>query len=730
MLATIVLLVFGASGFLQAQAPTGRISGTVTDEDSKESLAGVNVLVKGTVLGTATDRDGAFTISRLRPGTYQIEFSIVGYERRTVRAEVSAGGVTELDVALKSVPIQFDQIVVTATRREMSIEDVPVSVSTVSAEELAFRKIITLDEALRYVPGVNMMLDQVNIRGSSGYSRGVGSRVLLLFDGVPYLTGDTGEIIWEVIPVHQIDKIEVVKGAGSALYGSSALGGVINVITKDIPSEAMVRFKLYGAIYDKPGYDSWRWYDGMRGKAGAIVDVSNKTGPFGYMVSVARSIDDSYRSTDAFHRWSLFTKLQYDFSSTQRITLTGNVMNRQHENYFWWESLEKPLLVSPAQVNGRVRSNRGNVSLDYREFVSERFFYSVKGIYYGNAWKDDSAGVLINDSKSHLGHAEVQFTYQMAEDNFLTWGLTGALDQVRSNLFNDQTGSRFALYVQDEFGLASLATLTAGVRYDRGKVSGIDPAGRISPTIGASVAFAPEWTARASFGTGFRYPSIAELHIASPANVTGIAVVPNLALKPERSITAEIGVTGLAGSVGQLDAALFQTELKDLIEPTVFVEGEPYIQFRNVTRARIQGVETSLRSSLPDLGVGLTFGYTYVWAREIDSVGNEHPLKFRPRHLVTTGLTWSAGNVRAGLDYRYNSRIERVDENLSLIIPDGDERVAVHVVDLRLSYDFSHDGLPLRLGLDVTNLLNYYYVELTGNMAPLRTYLLSLEGSF
>jgi len=727
---TILLALAVSGALLNAQAPRGSVSGTVRDSLSKEPLVGVNVLVKGTVLGTATDQNGRYLIGELRPGAYQLEFSIVGYQRRAVRAEVRAESVSTVDVELVFTPIPYDQVVVTASRRAMSIEEVPVSVSTVTAADIAFRNTITLDEALRYVPGVNMVQDQVNIRGSSGYSRGVGSRVLLLFDGLPYLTGDTGEISWEVIPVHQIETIEVVKGAGSALYGSSALGGVINVITKEIPSTPSVRFRLYGGVYDQPGYEQWSWYDGMRGRAGANASVSNKTGPFGYLVSLGRSIDDSYRSTDAYHRWSAYTKLTYDFSTTQTIAVTGNLLNRQHENYFWWESLEKPLLVAPSQVNGRVRSNRGNVSLDYRESVSDRLLYTVKGIYYGNWWEDDSAGTMINRSSSALVHGEFQLTYQLAERNILTAGGTIGADRVRSNLFTDAEGSRFAVYAQDEFALSSIWRITAGLRYDHQRVTDSDPASRLSPTLAATVAVSSDWTMRASLGAGFRYPSIAELHIQSPANTLGVAVVPNFALRPERSVTAEIGAAGSLGSFGTLDAAVFQNEMRDLIEPTVFVSGDPYIQFRNVTRARIQGGEANLRTGLPGWAIGLNAGYTYVWAREIDSVGAELPLKFRPRHLLTSGIVWSPNAFQAGLEYRYISRVERIDENLARIIPDGDERVPIHAVDLRLSYDFSRLGPPLRLALDVTNLLNYYYVELSGNMAPLRSYLVSLEGSF
>ena len=115
----------------------------------------------------------------------------------------------------------------------------------IPSDEFSKKNISNLENALRYVPGVNMTEDQISIRGSSGYSRGAGSRVLLALDGIPFYTGDTGETIWEMIPTAVIKRVEIIKGAASSLYGSTAIGGVINVITNDIPKNPPTFFKVF-----------------------------------------------------------------------------------------------------------------------------------------------------------------------------------------------------------------------------------------------------------------------------------------------------------------------------------------------------------------------------------------------------------------------------------------------------------------------------------------------------
>jgi len=665
---------------------------------------------------------------------------MVGYERGIIAdLRVVAGSAADLMISLKERAIETATVVVTASRREQRLRDVPVSMATVSAADITQRNTVTLDEALRTVPGVHFMQDQVNIRGSSGYSRGVGSRVLLLLDGIPYLTGDTGEINWEAIPAQEVERVEIVKGAGSALYGSSALGGVINVLTKDIPEGTVVSFQAFGGLYGRPRYADWDWSDKLRSTSAATVGISQRFGPFSYLASLRRSADDSYRANDAFHRWSIYTKLRYDFSSTRSLTITGNLLLRHHGNFFWWRSLTEATRPADIQLNRSVLSHRGNVGLSFKEFLSESSFYTVKALYFGNFWKDDSAGHVDNVSASHTFHGEVQLTYQLAPRNILTVGLAGYYDRVTSNLFGKHPGVGLAAYAQEELAPLEGLQLTMGLRLDGERVSVLPAASRLSPKLSVLYRLTPTTNLRGSFGMGFRYPSIGELYVASSTNVSQLLILPNPQLRPESSITGDVGVTQEVGDNASAELSLFNNEFRDLIEAGVEFKTlrrtpsdtvpRPVATFENVTRARIQGWELGLNIEWVRRILATTVGYTYVWPRDLD---RNEVLKFRPRHLLTASAHATLWGLEAFLDFRYSSRVERIDDNLVQLAPilDGDQRVPIRVFDLRLFYPLSSIGLPLRAGFSVRNLFDYYYVELIGNLSPIRTFVVSLDGTF
>jgi iron complex outermembrane receptor protein len=709
--------------------------GIVFDAKTQEPLSGVNILLRGTVRGTTTDTHGKYLLGGIPAGTFDISFSLIGYTTQTIhQISFQPDTALHLDVPLAQAPIQTEQVVVTASRREQSLRDVPVSVSTVTSKMIADRLSVTLDDALRYVPGVNMMSDQVNIRGSTGYSRGVGSRVLILIDGLPYITGDTGEINWETFPMFQIDRIEVVKGAGSALYGSSALGGVINVITKEIGETPEIRFRLFSGMYDKPSYSGWNWYSTPRFNTGGFFSYSNRVGSFGYLISASRSVDDSYRVTDVYHRWGVYSKLNYNFSQSQSLTLTANIQWRKHGNYFWWKSLKEPTRPADAQLNGEVNSTRGNVSLAYKNILSDQFFYSLKAIYFGNFWQDDSAQQVNNTSAAHFTQLEAQATYTTSSAHFLTFGLAANYDRVNSNIFGSHPGVGAAFYVQDELMPFQSLKLTAGIRYDWQRVwkeifaspAATSPS-QFNPKIGLVYSPGPITTLRASYGEGFRYPSISELFTSVSTGVSQIKIVPNDNLKPERSVSFEIGGSQWLSERVFLDLALFQSDYYDLIEAGVNPNPPIEILFSNITRARIRGMELGIKTDW--FGRLLSTDFSYTYTDPVDLSDNS-VLKFRSRHLFYASLAANYRQWRTELNFRYVSRVEAIDENLVRLAPivDGDQRVACNVVDAGVTYNLINAGLPITVGLTVKNLTNYYYVELIGNLAPLRTYYLSVEG--
>ncbi len=713
------------------QTQTGELEGRVDDAETGQPLAGANVSVKGTFLGVVTDTAGLFRIRRITVGKHTAIFSMIGYETKTM-SDVLVSPERPLALSVHLVPqaVTTQQVVVTASRREQNSNEVPVSISTISANTLANRVTATLDDALRYVPGVNLMYDQVNIRGSSGYSRGVGTRVLLLFDGLPYLTGDTGEITWETIPVFQIDRIEVVKGAGSALYGSSALGGVINVITKDIPSKPEVGFRLFSGLYSKPGFLEWNWSDRPRFSSGGYVSYSDKAGSLGYLFSVSRSVDESFRENDVYHRWDLYLKSTYELSPVRNLTLVGNVMQRSHGNFFWWKSLREATRPADIQRDGDVTSSRGNLSLSYKEFVSEKFFYTVKGTYCGNFWRDDSSGRVNNVSASHYFYAETEGTYAFSASNTLTAGVAANYDKVTSNLFGTHPGVGVAFFAQDELSLTEEMKLTAGARFDWQRVSVLPAGSQLNPKLGLVYMLSEKTSLRASLGTGFRYPAISELFTSVNTGVSQLNIVPNPNLKPESSISYELGISQSVLDQVLLDAAVFQNDYTDLIEAGVDTTSNPLaIRFANVTRARIRGGELDLKVNLIDKVLKAEGGYTYIDSKDL-STGTV--LKFRPRHTLYGSLQLSLEHLTLVGDYRYLSRVEAIDENLVRFAPvaDGDQRVPIKVADLRAFYELSGEGVPIRLGLSVTNMFNYHYVELIGNLAPVRLVTFSIDGLF
>ncbi len=730
IVAAFVGIHFAMSTALMAQR-FGTIVGTVVNSEDDSPITGANVIVEGTVLGSASSANGRFMIIRVPEGKYNLLASRVGYQRN-VHADVvvKAADTSEVRVALTPLPIQSEAVVVTASKREQSLEEIPVSVSILDSKTIEERNSVTIDDALRYVPGVNLVQTQVNIRGMSGYSRGIGSRVLRLLDGLPLLTGDTGEINWETIPTSQVDRVEVVKGAGSALYGSSALGGVINVITKDIKEGPETRARAYTGVYDAPFYNEWRWSGKTRYLNGFTASYSNREGPRAILLSAGRANDDGYRENDFYHRWNAFGKLKYDFSPYENATFSLNFLRQNKGSFFWWKDLKQALRSDGDQSAFHITTTRWNTNVTYRKFVTENFFYTAKSVYFSNDLQNDSLGVLGSHSKAHTGLIELQANLVPSTSQTLTFGVVGNYDDIGSELYGGHADYGTAAYFQDEIRVEDRLRFTGGLRYDFQKVLGLEAASQVSPKLGIVYTPNSRTTIRASAGRGFRAPSIGEIYIS--AITYAALVVPNPSLKAEHSWSYEIGGSHLIADRFLLDGALFWSDFTDLIEAGVSFDvdrNQPVIKFQNVTRARIQGGELSLKSDWFRKLVHLEASYTYVWPKDLTE---NQILRFRPRHLFYTNASLNYKALSLGVDFRYISKVDRIDETLVLLaqIQEGRTRVPIKVVDARAALDLAKTGVPLILRFNVNNLFQYNYVELIGNVAPIRNYVFTVEAKF
>src|SRR5713101_8047146 len=210
----------------------GTVYGSVHDSAGRPIGFGMVVVVGTSVVARISQR-GDYRAPSVPVGSQELRTKVLGYESQTATVHLAPGDSVRIDFVLALSAVQMGPMVVTAAKRAQSLADVVPSVALMSDSDIAKRAVNTIDEAVDKAPGVQFLNGQVNIRGSTGYVQGLGSRVLLLVDGVPANQGDRGGISWDLLPVDDVERVEVVKGAGSALYGSSAFGGVVNLITRE-----------------------------------------------------------------------------------------------------------------------------------------------------------------------------------------------------------------------------------------------------------------------------------------------------------------------------------------------------------------------------------------------------------------------------------------------------------------------------------------------------------------
>jgi outer membrane receptor for ferrienterochelin and colicins len=524
----------------------------------------------------------------------------------------------------------------------------------------------------------------------------------------------------------QVDRIEVVKGASSALYGSNALGGVVNIITKPIPETPETIVRTYGGLYNKPAYDQWNWSDKSRFFNGQSFSHMRRVGDLGVSLFFSRQIDDGYRQNDYRRRYNFLMKTREDFSSSGSMTLTFGLAYQFMGQFLYWRSVDSALIPPLRHQSDNIKSTRYFLSGLYNTAFSDHVLFTVKAMGYHNDWGFQQSGdPERTESLSDGVRLEALATILPGWSQTLTCGVDGNIDLIGGGMFGDHRIGGLALFAQDEATLLRDVTLTLGARFDVQSVGLTGEGGQLNPK--AALLYRPvEGTAvRASYGEGFRVPSLPEAFVE--AGSTGLLAVPNKDLKPERSKSYEAGVSQSLGDIGSIDLAAFRSDIDNLIEPGLFAVGSDLqVQWRNVTRARVQGFETSFQARFFKGDVLCDLGYTYVYPEDLT---HDDILKYRPRHVLHGDVRGRFGWLSASADFRFVSRIERIDDELvdAGVIPDGDQRVPIYVTDIRLSADLSLTGIPLSVSLNVNNLFQHNYVELIGNVMPPRTYVLVLE---
>jgi iron complex outermembrane receptor protein len=712
MVSLFILLLIN-TGSISAQ--TYSITGSVVDSKSKP-IPGVNVVLINTNFGAATDENGNYEITDLPLGIYTIEFSAIGYEKiRREDISIENRSIT-LDVVLTEKIIISEEVLITAGKYEQKKSDLPVSAEIISGKEFTERNFSNLEDAIRYVPGITMTEDQVSIRGSSGYSRGTGSRALFAIDGLPFYTGDTGEIVWEMIPVTELQRVEIIKGAASSLYGSSAIGGVINGLTRDISDKPLTIVNGFYGIYDKPYYKEWDWSGERRPFNGLTLSHSNKFGNFGFNISFTRLEESSYKLDDDFKKYIGFLKTVYNFTPVSSLTFMANTFNKRAGQFLYWKDSRNALIPPDQNLGDRIETNRYLFGLIYKSLISDKLILNVKTSYYRNYFIDNET--LPNESTSNLYRGEVQLNSNLNNFIVLTGGVEGSFSKVISSLFGNPDAFGIGAYAVTDITFNFPLIASIGIRYDYSKLDSLNGSGAVSPKLGLNYKLFDEMILRSSLGTGFRAPTLSEAFTSTSTG--GITVKPNPKLKSEHNLTLEFGVNYILFNLLSLDLAVFQNEYYDMIEPGID-PADGLVFFSNVIRARIQGFEVSTIFNILPNQLSLSFNYTYMWARDLET---GKALRYRPRNIFYSSLDFRKWNFELGINFRYTSEIEEIDDELVDlgIVMDGDLRVPVYTSDVNLGYNLISMEIPINLYLNVKNIFNYNYVELIGNIRQIRNY--------
>ena len=667
----LLIIFLIVSGVLNVCAQDARIRGSISDTKTGEPLPYATVSVEGTSTGSVADAVGKYDLS-LSPGSRMVVFSYLGYAPVRQALILKAGEEKLLDILLapEENGMTWKPVVVTAGRFEQALEKTVTSIDILPLKQVESRVENNMESAIEQVPGVTVIDGQANIRGGSGFSYGAGTRVLVLVDDLPMMAGDANDVKWSFIPIEQMEQVEVLKGASSALFGSSALNGVIQMRTAMPGEKPQTQITSFTGIYDDPLDREKKWWSGYgRWINGTTIAHRQKKGALSIIAGMQTFTDNGYREGEEEERHRLNVHLRYNHPDVRGLT-TGIAVNSQRSQggtFLIWLNDTSGALQPATGTLSSYTSDR--VTIDpYVTYSPGKWIHKLRTRYFysGNSNNTDQG------SFSDFFYGEYLAQRRLFDKVNLTMGTTGSLTKARGDLYSRQTGNNIAVYAQGDGSFGKL-TYSMGARMETGSLSGSRLKEQFLFRSGANYELWKGGYLRSSYGQGFRFPSIAERYIRT--QVGNISIYPNDSLETERGWSAEAGFRQAIVTRkwrGFADVSYFITEYRDMMEFTFGKWGtlptDPFFglgfKSRNIGNTRITGTEITLAGDGKIGSTGLTIlaGYTYInpistnFDLRTDTLLNsstENILKYRFRHMFKMDTECSYGRFSAGITARY-----------------------------------------------------------------------------
>lgn len=729
-LVSFALMIFFIASDMQSQT----IAGRVADEQGQPlpgatiTIAPINKPYGPDRIGVVTSLDGVYSAdlrSMFGRGVL-ITCSFIGLEKKQLELTSLKDEAYSFDWSLAASAEVLDQVIISAGRFEQSAKKVTVSVDVLPARIIESRGTTSLETALEQSPGVSFVDGEPQIRSGSGFSYGAGSRVMMLVDDLPVLSGDAGRPTWGFLPLENIEQIEVIKGASSVLYGSAALSGVINIRTRYPDARPLTRISVQHGVFSTPQSAHAKTWDGFSQQSNLRFVHSQRAGKWDIVVAGNILGDDGFLSplvenqtdtaSSAYRPWKVDR-----YGAENRARVNANIRRREtgiagltyglntnwqrgeSQNTLIWESAPNRIYGSYEGATTHVNQTIGTVD-PYIEYNSPGGFRHA----FRNRWQ-----YLNNDNDneqsnaSHVFYSEYQFN-----GHGENWGLNGLnfsaglvhmLAFSNAELYSGGSSDgrnqarNVAAYLQVDQSLAERLNVSAGMRYEYFDVNG-SGIGKPVFRAGANYQIAEATYLRSSFGQGFRFPTIAERYIRTGLGT--MQIYPNEELNPEFATSAEVGFKqGLQFGrfKGFVDFALFRQDFKDYIEFTFGQWGPDDEQLPDLSNtfglgfksintgdSRVTGAEVSTAGRVETNRVRLDIlaGYTYTRPISLTPNKNYNPdptgtettyyntsydttnliLKYRSPHLVRIDVQATGAKWFGGVSVRYQSKLQNFDE--------------------------------------------------------------------
>lgn len=510
-----LLIAFTCHGMAFGQ--TGTIRGRISSDGRGDPVPFANVQVEGTGIGIAADENGRFTLKNVPSGEQSIKVSFIGYSTYITEVKVPPGGELRMEVLLKEENLDLNEIVVTGTRTAKGITDSPVIVNLINSKDLDQVVAVNLSEGLKFQPGLRVETDcqtcnytQLRINGlQGGYSQ-------ILVNSRPIFSALTGLYGLEQIPVNMIERIEVVRGGISALYGSSAIGGTVNVITK-IPLENSYNItntyqNIQGGTSDNI-LSANATLINEKENAGATFFVNNRNREAydanGDNFSEAPKLKDNTFGVNLFYVPAENQKLELSLSSIYEYRYGGEMV--KGPAYLARQSEERTHNVLMGSLDYRINFNENKKSLIfyYGGQKTDRIHYT--GIL-PDGEEDFAAFVAdppygVSDVVTHQGGVQMnnRLDQFLGGDAVLTLGTEYVYDNVFDeikpyNYMIDQTTTNLGVFVQHDWNVVPRLNFLSGFRVDKHNL--LDKA-IVSPRLSLLYKVQEATQVRLGWGTGF-----------------------------------------------------------------------------------------------------------------------------------------------------------------------------------------------------------------------------------